>query len=580
VFAKTDLILLHAPSVYDFREKNILYGPVSDVVPSTQVFEMYPIGFMSILGYLQSRGYSVRIINIALKMLAIPWFNVERAIRRLKPAAFGIDLHWMVHAHGSLELAALVKKHHPDIPVIFGGLSASYFHRELIQYPQVDYVLRGDSTEEPLRCLLEAIKGGRSPGDVPNLTWKQDGEVREQELTHVPADLDAMSFDYSAIMRSCARHFDILGHLPFKAFFNYPVMAALSCHGCFNNCAICGGSKFAYQKTCHRSKPAYRSPEFLARDIAEGSRHVKGPVMVLGGTLQAGEDYARALLKAIRREGVKCHICFEFFTPPSREILELAAASAPRWNVQMSPESHEDAVRRRFGRMYDTPALEQSIFDALELGCSRFDVFFMIGIPGQTPESVRGTVKYCRELLEKCASAGFKGQLRPFISPLSPFLDPGSRAFEEPEKHGYRLFHRTLEEHRQALLAPSWKYTLNYETEWMSRDQLVEVTYEAAEELNRLKLEHGLLAPRQARRIEVRITRERALMREVDTAYRESEGVEREERLKKLMRRFKTVGPATICKKDEMNWPAALVRFNPFSIIKSAFSALECITRR
>ena len=86
MFAGTDLILLHAPSVYDFRRKSILYGPVSDVVPSTQVFEMYPIGFMSILGYLQSRGYNVRIVNIALKMLALPWFDAQRAIRRMRPA--------------------------------------------------------------------------------------------------------------------------------------------------------------------------------------------------------------------------------------------------------------------------------------------------------------------------------------------------------------------------------------------------------------------------------------------------------------------------------------------------------------
>ena len=33
------------------------------VVPSTQVFEMYPLGFMSLLGHLQRHGYSVRIIN-------------------------------------------------------------------------------------------------------------------------------------------------------------------------------------------------------------------------------------------------------------------------------------------------------------------------------------------------------------------------------------------------------------------------------------------------------------------------------------------------------------------------------------
>jgi radical SAM superfamily enzyme YgiQ (UPF0313 family) len=202
------------------------------------------------------------------------------------------------------------------------------------------------------------------------------------------------------------------------------------------------------------------------------------------------------------------------------------------------------------------------------------DVFFMIGLPRQTPESVRGTMRYCGELLAKCRDAGFGGRLRPFVSPLSPFLDPGSLAFEEPEKHGYRLFHRTLEEHRRALLAPSWKYTLNYETEWMSRDELVEATYEAALELNRLKLEHGLLGRAEGGRIEERISRERRLMREIDAVCAEPPGPDREGRLGELMRRFKAVGPATICKKDEMNWPARFVRFNPLRVFRSALAGI------
>ncbi len=571
----TDLVLLHAPSVYDFRKKSILYGPVSDVVPSTQVFEMYPIGFMTILGYLQSHGYSVRIINVALRMLQSRRFDVDKLIRKLKPAAFGIDLHWLVHAQGSLELAALVKKHHPEIPVIFGGLSSSYFHRELIGYPQVDYVLRGDSTEEPLRRLLAAIKEGRSVSDVPNLTWKDGSEVRVQELSHVPPDLDGVSFDYSAIMRSCVRHLDIVGHLPFKSWLRYPIMAAISCHGCFNNCTTCGGSSSAYEKICKRTKPAYRSPELLAHDIALSARYVKGPIMMLGGTLQAGEEYARRLLRAIKEEGVRNHICFEFFTPPPREILELIADAVSNWNIQMSPESHDEAVRKSFGRSYGNQPLEKCIFDALELGCKRFDIFFMIGIPQQTPQSVMDTVRYCGELMERCRGAGHGGKLLPFISPLSPFLDPGSRAFEEPEKHGYRLFHRTLEEHRRSLLAPSWKYTLNYETKWMSRDELVDVTYEAALELNRLKLEHGLLKPKEAGRVAERISRERELMGEIDRLVELQNQAGTDEKLRQIMELFETVGPATICKKDEMNWPSARLAFNPIGLIGSALAALH-----
>ena len=568
---KPDLILLHAPSVYDFRRQPILFGPVSDVVPSTQVFEMYPLGFMTILAHLQKHGYSVRIINVALRMLQSRRFDAEKLIRRLAPAVFGIDLHWMVHAQGSLELAAIVKKHHPQTPVLFGGLSASYFHEELIRCDQVDFVIRGDSTEEPVRMLLSALETGSGLEHVPNLTWVDRGRVRVNDLSHVPGDLENVSFDYRSIMKSCRRHLDILGHLPFKSWLKYPIVAALSCRGCIHDCSICGGSASAYRRICGRRAPSYRPPADLARDIGLVSRFIRAPVMLLGDILQAGPDYARSFFEAVGKEGVRNEVAFEFFRPPPRDILQMAASALPNFNLQVSPESHDESLRRTFGRHYDNASLEQSIEDALDAGCKRVDVFFMIGIPRQTVASVRATVEYCGELLARATRGGHAGRVHPFISPLAPFLDPGSKAFEDPEAHGYRLFHRTLEEHRQALLAPSWKYTLNYETTSMSRDELVDVTYEAALELNRMKSEHGLITPRSAQRIADRIGRERDLVGRIDAILSLPSSEDRDEQLRELTARFDTVGPATICDKDEMNWPAALLRFNPFRVIWDTF---------
>ena len=184
MFAQADLVLLHAPSVYDFRKLPILFGPISDLVPSTPIFEMYPIGFSSIAEHLERNGIRVRIVNLALRMLKDKNFDAEKLIAKLKPRAFGIDLHWLPHAHGSLEVAALCKKHHPEIPVIFGGYSSSYFHEELIRYPQVDFVLRGDSAEEPLRRLLVSLRERSPPAEIPNLTWKD----RERKRSGEPAD--------------------------------------------------------------------------------------------------------------------------------------------------------------------------------------------------------------------------------------------------------------------------------------------------------------------------------------------------------------------------------------------------------
>ncbi|HZD59121.1 MAG TPA: hypothetical protein VE439_01545 [Anaerolineae bacterium] len=94
-----DTIFIHSPSIYDFREKPILFGPVSDVIPSTPIFEMYPIGFVTLSDYLERRGHRACIVNIAVRMLKDPAFDVEGFIKSLDAKLFALDLHWLPHAH-------------------------------------------------------------------------------------------------------------------------------------------------------------------------------------------------------------------------------------------------------------------------------------------------------------------------------------------------------------------------------------------------------------------------------------------------------------------------------------------------
>jgi len=175
---QADLVLLHAPSVYDFRKRALMPGPISDVIPSTPIFEMYPVGFSSISEYLRKRGYSVRIVNLAYLMLKDKAFNVEERVRKLKPKAFGIDLHWLPHVQGSLEVAAICKKYHPETPVIFGGYSASYFHEELVCYPQVVFVLRGGFSRRVPLPALPLFRGEDTPfkHPQPHVPGKGGGE--------------------------------------------------------------------------------------------------------------------------------------------------------------------------------------------------------------------------------------------------------------------------------------------------------------------------------------------------------------------------------------------------------------------
>jgi B12-binding domain/radical SAM domain protein len=569
-----DLILLHPPSIYDFRKRPGIHGPVSDVVPSTPIFEMYPIGFASLSEFLERHGLKVRIINVALKMLKDDRFDVEALLRKQRPVAYGIDLHWMAHVQGALALAEMIKRFHPGTPVMLGGLSATYYHEEILrQYPYVDFVVRGDSTEKPVLDLLRALKAGKGIEGVPNLTWRDPkGQTRVNPFSHVPQDLDDITIDYRHIMKKVVRYADPTGYQPFIDWYSYPVTAVFTCRGCTYNCRTCGGGASFFQSTANRKRPAYRDPGLLAQDIFNIADHLNAPIMIIGDIFQPGEDYAFTFLRELKKKPVSNHVAFEFFVPPSRLHLERIAESVPNFNLEISPESHEEEVRRAFGRPYGNEALERMIGDAVDLGCKRIDLFFMTGLPRQTPPSVLGTVDYCRHLLE-----GFRpyNKLLPFISPLAPFLDPGSLVFEAPERYGYRLIHRTVEEHRKALLAPSWKYILNYETEWMNRDEIVYTTYEAGRRLNRLKAEFGLIDPKTAASVEERIEIAVRMMKEIDRVVAQSGADEREIDWGCALQgrlSLETYSMSTVCGKKELEWPTRFLRMNLFKIIKTVLT--------
>jgi len=563
---RTDLILLHPPSVYDFRQQTILYGPSSDQVPSSPIFELYPIGMTSIAEYLERAGYRVRIVNLAVRMLRDPRFDAERLIKELDAPVFGIDLHWLLHCHGAIEIARLVKRHHPRSKLVFGGLSSTYYHRELLDYPEVDYVLRGDSTEEPLRQLMACILNGEEPTEVPNLSWRDGGgAVRENPFTHVPDDLSGVMVDYySNMVRSVVRYRDISSSLPFRRWLRYPITAVLTCRGCTHNCIICGGSFSAFRQCYHRDRPAFRSPEAVARDIRNIGRFSNGPIFVLGDLLQAGEDYGYRLLELLQQQKPKNPLILELFGPAPAEFIKRMGQACPGFCLEISPESHDPEVRNVCGRNYSTEALERTIAAALEAGCSRMDIFFMFGLPKQTTASVMDTVEYCGSLLERFHDR----RITPFTAPLSPFLDPGSLAFENPDRYGYHLRFNRLEQHRQALVEPCWKYTLNYETEWMSRDELVDVTYRAELALNSFKARYGVITKKQSNETRERLYTAMDLVEKIDNIVAAG-GDDRERQLAKLKEKVDYVNMSRAGGKQELELPMAPVKIRPLGALRS-----------
>jgi clorobiocin biosynthesis protein CloN6 len=479
-----DVILLHAPAVFEFRRRRDIYFPflgTSGDVPITPLYEYFPVGFKTLQRFLSERDHDVKLLNLSSLLLRYPMLDFDSVVEALDTPFVGIDLHWMIHVQGSLAVAKRIKELRPDIRIIFGGISSTYYADELVRYPFVDMVMRGYDTLEPMHALLTAEAHGSDLGAVPNLLWKSaDGQVRDNPFSHKP-DVFGCGIDWSM-------------QPPDPKRSSLPIRELLSMQnaGCAYNCGWCGGSREAFKRVFKRKRAMARKTqsevgyEFDTMARLDGVETYHFYSVGSYNESKAGLDYFLDRVAASRFKSIS----YEQFHLTPDPVLKRMVEANKRTIITLSPESHDPRVAKLAGRgVYTNDEMEAWLERALEYGVFEIDVWYFIGMPEQDERSVQGTVEYCLRLLEK-----FRGtHVNPMICPMIPFLDPASTFFEYPEQNGYRVFFRTAEQHRRGMESASIINRINYETNWLSRRDLVQVGFRAVRRLMEAKAELGFL---------------------------------------------------------------------------------------
>ncbi len=484
------MVFLHAPSILE--QGRALPSILGDSVDEEGYFGRIPVGFFSLSNYLSERGWDCRILNLASRLAKSGYSRTVSELKQINADVVGIDIHWLLHAPGALKAAGLLKSHHPATKIVLGGFSATYFHEELIKCDAVDYVVRGESTELPLYELLCAIEKGAGFEDVPNLTWK-DGEAYQVNPLSYRPDFIEVDYSYKQLFKNMLKHRDFRGSLPAASDWLSSFSGIITCRGCTCRCANCGGSNFSLGRT----SVVKRSAEQIVNEavFAQNLTPSKAQIMLFGD-IRMGDE--ADIITGLAGAKIANPLRYELFWPANDLFLNKLAGTTRKLRLSFSAESHDEQIRRSFGKDYSNREMEQMIEAALGLGAD-FTLFFMIGLPFQSVQSVRETYDYCEYLMDQYAR-NKPGRLVTCIHMLAPYLDPGSPAFLKPEEHGYRLFYRSLSEHLSGLCANNPVEILNYETVAMSREEIFTISYEMARKVTRLQEKHALCSPGQAKK--------------------------------------------------------------------------------
>lgn len=289
--------------------------------------------------------------------------TVSKLLAHVKPKLVGVSLKWFNHVSRALLIAKLVREIDPDVKIVLGGDSASYYWRELSAHRFVDEIILGDG-EVPLLSLCQGERAG------PNLvTRSADGSPRRLPLQYVQNGSNNEVF-YS--------HFDemFLSQLDQYSFSGWVAPGK----GCGENCVYCAGGRGLQQASFGRPDSFLRPAESVQRDHLE----------IAPRTWQLRYDFSGGTA--------------EFLGQAWREV-DLSKHSTTYFLWGVPPRSLLASLSKTFGRVY--LVLDIGCFSALQ----RTELMRR-GLlkPCPTDRELLATVEACRAYpnlkLEVCGIGG------------------------------------------------------------------------------------------------------------------------------------------------------------------------------
>ncbi len=432
------------------------------------------MGIFSIAEELTNRSLRTRIVHLGVEKQLDPSFKLADRVQAEAAPVVAFALHWHPQTYDTIEAARQLKARAPETQVVLGGLTASFFARQILErYDFVDAVIRGEA-ERPLAQYVDAVVGGRGLDQVENLSWRDHGEIREQPITFTtgPAELNGWRFEA----------FDLLDHhetyrvqnwsnswepeLKFHSQPRQPTLfgAALG-RGCTGTCTWCAGSFASARSATGRQKTAWRSAERIAETVTRIRGFGFKRIYTCFDPTPNGSRELHQILEALGGLSPRVPLDFECFGLPSPELVEAFAQHLdPSSRLIISPETFDEGLRRRHRAFYFSNTELESTLEHMQRVGVASELYFVIGLPGETRENIEAMAAWQADLRTR-----YSGVKQTPTWPLE--MEPNSPWHLHPERHHLTLRHVDVASFHEAHGRPD--YSLGYDLEGLSEDEIL-----------------------------------------------------------------------------------------------------------
>lgn len=366
------------------RGKVVLFYPPYDGAPLGA-----PLALLSLAGTLREANFEVALIDAAIE----PNY-LNRVAEECKSAlCLGISVLTGPMIQGAIDAAKFVKKHAPDICVVFGGWHPTLCPESTLHEPYVDVVVRGQGEITIVELASALAKKG--PLDlIAGITWKKQGRLIENFERRVqPVD----TFPPPA--------FDIVDFDAYERVSGKRELAYATSIGCPYACNYCT-DMVVYKRRFN----AYSAEHVIKELVDLVVRYRITHVALLDSNFPVDVHRAIAIAKGIRDSGVKFNWTFQastdFICRMSQDEVQLLADSGVNY-MGFGTESTSPAVlklmnkrHQRVDEMYETARKGN-------LAGIRINFNLILGYPGETSADRLITFRTMSDIRRKFANVRF-----------------------------------------------------------------------------------------------------------------------------------------------------------------------------
>lgn len=357
---------------------------------------------------LRAAGHEVEILD--LLMTRVTPDKIERCMERLRPGLVGITSVTLSH-HLAEAIAQMVRKCDDRVPIAMGGPHVSFELEGSFQHlPPLDFVVIGEG-ENTVVELARALEGRMDLRDVRGLALRNGERIVRNEPRPLEQELDELP--------TPAR--ELLPLFRYRAFDSH--VSLLTSRGCPYDCIFCSSPAWTGRKVRFR-KPSLCVDE-IEQLVAQGFSEITIEDELL--TLRRRHLYAFCSELIRRNTGISWNAFsrVDTITPEDLSIMAEAGCQTICFGVESGDQKLLDLVRKKS----NLANVKQAMRMTQQAGISAL-ASFIIGLPGETEETLRNTLGLAKELHDEF------GALYGFHI-LSPF--PGTEVRNRAAEYGLEI---------------------------------------------------------------------------------------------------------------------------------------------